>query len=135
MSSNAQYYWAVIGGKEPGVYRDWYVLFASDNMAGRTDRSLTSPHISCSRLSLPLPFAIQCISFDEAKCILRTLQRIVSPLQSQPSHQQLLAAFNNASVQGLLNDDTGFHSVVIGAPLGVHHTSYVHDIFSMVRMC
>ncbi|KIM50668.1 hypothetical protein SCLCIDRAFT_144904, partial [Scleroderma citrinum Foug A] len=92
MSSNTQYYWAVIGGKEPGVYWD-------------------CPHISCGRPSPPLPFAIQCISFDKAKHVLRMLQRIVSPLQSQPSHQQLLAAFNNTSVRGLLDDDTGFHSV------------------------
>ncbi|KIM55832.1 hypothetical protein SCLCIDRAFT_30007 [Scleroderma citrinum Foug A] len=104
MSSNAQYYWAVIGGKEPGVYWD-------------------CPHISCGRPSLPLPFAIQCVSFDEAKHVLRMLQRIVSPLQSQPSHQQLLAAFDNTSVRGLLDDDAGFHSVVIGAPPGIHRTS------------
>ena len=25
---NTQFYWAVIGGDHPGVYRDWYVWFA-----------------------------------------------------------------------------------------------------------
>ncbi|KIM55142.1 hypothetical protein SCLCIDRAFT_135300 [Scleroderma citrinum Foug A] len=90
--SNAQYCWAVIGGREPGVY--W-----------------NCPHISCGCSSLPLPFTIQCVSLDEAKRVLRTLQRIVSPLQPQPSHQELLTAFNNTSVRGLLEDGAGFYAV------------------------
>ena len=89
----------------------------------------TSPQIDCGRLTPPLPLAIQCTSFEEAREVFSLLQGIVSSLVPQPSHHQLLAAFNNATVRGLLKNGPGFYAVVIGSPPGIHRTSYVHEIF------
>lgn len=88
----------------------------------------TSPQIDCGHSTPPLPLAIQCTSLKEASQVFRSLQGIISSLDTQPSHQRLLAAFNNITVRGLLDDGPEFYAVVIGSPPGIHRTLYVHEI-------
>ncbi|KAF8833297.1 hypothetical protein BDN67DRAFT_1017724 [Paxillus ammoniavirescens] len=107
MSINTKYYWALVGGNSPGVYKH-------------------CPHMTCGWSSPALPITIQCMSLAEARHVAGTLQNIVSPLPMHPDTTQLLAAFGDSPlVRTLLEDTTGsgFYAVVIGTPPGVHHTS------------
>ncbi|KIM67518.1 hypothetical protein SCLCIDRAFT_107622, partial [Scleroderma citrinum Foug A] len=80
------------------------------------------PFIRCGRATPPLPFAIQCLSLNEAEHVTDTLQRIVVALPASPDHKQVLATLNKPCVHTLLDDKAGFHAVVIGGPPRVHRT-------------
>ena len=85
--SDTMFYWAIIGGGNPGVYRDWYVLFSED-CSHLIISWYTSPFIRCGHSTPPLPFAIQCISLDEARDVATTLQDIVVKLSATPDHNE-----------------------------------------------
>ena len=120
--SDTTFYWAIIGGGNPGVYRDWYVLFSED-CSHLIISWYTSPFIRCGHSTPPLPFAIQCVSLDEARDVATTLQDIVVKLSATPDHNELLAALKDSDACNLLDDKAGFHAVVIGDPPGVHRTA------------
>lgn len=102
-----EYYWAVIGGVNGGA------VYNADEC----------PFIACGRRTPPLPLAIQCTSENEASQVVRTLQTIVNSLPHDADHTQLLAAFDVPAVRTLLEDEAGFHAVVIGSPPGIHRTA------------
>lgn len=74
----------------------------------------------------PLPIAIQCMTMDEARLVMWTLQSVLEPVSPEPKTSELLQVLNASStVWNLLShNQDGFYAVAIGLPVGIHHTRY-----------
>jgi len=75
----------------------------------------------------PLPIAIQCLSMDEARLVMRTLQSVLEPVLPEPKTSELLWVLNvSSTVRNLLSHvRDGFYAVAVGSPIGIHRTQYL----------